>query len=62
MAALLVSDYDRTTEPLGKLTLSKSYDFKGKRIKGTKSGRAREVPVYATPKSSARACSAAGSD
>src|SRR5581483_5568438 len=26
-AALLVSDYDRTVEPLGKITLAKSYDF-----------------------------------
>ena len=48
LAALLVSDYDRTMKPLGKLTISKSYDFKNRRIKGTKTGRAREVPVHPT--------------
>jgi len=48
MAALLVGDYDRTIEPLGKLTISKSYDFKHRRVKGTKTGRAREIPVHPT--------------
>ncbi len=48
IASALIGDYDRTTEPLGKLTLSKSYDFKNRRVKSTKTGRAREVPVHPT--------------
>ena len=48
LAALTIADYDTSFAPLGKLTLSKSYDFKGKRLKSTKTGRAREVPVHAT--------------
>jgi len=48
MAALVVSDYDRTMKPLGKVTVSKSYDFKNRRVKSTKTGRACEVPVHPT--------------
>jgi integrase len=48
MAALQWSSYEPKMEPLGRLVLARSYDFKNKRVKGTKTERPREVPVHPT--------------
>ncbi len=45
-AALRWSDYNGELEPLGKLSITKSYDTKKKRVKGTKTGVARQMPVH----------------
>ena len=46
LAALTWADYDATLEPLGRLYVSKSYTRKNKRVKSTKSGVGRWVPVH----------------
>lgn len=46
VADLAVSDYDRTTEPLGRLLIDSSWDFELLKSCQTKSGAYREVPVH----------------
>lgn len=46
LAALTWADYDEALEPLGRLYVSKSYTRKNKRVKSTKSGADRWVPVH----------------
>lgn len=46
VSALTWEDYDATLQPLGRLYVSKSYTRKNKRVKGTKTGVPREVPVH----------------
>lgn len=46
LAALTWADYDSTLEPLGRLYVSKSYTRRNKRVKSTKSGVTRWVPVH----------------
>ena len=46
LAALTWADYDQAQQPLGRLYVSKSYTRKNKRVKSTKSGVTRWVPVH----------------
>jgi integrase len=48
MAALQWLHHDPEMKPLGRLLLARSYDFKKKQVKGTKTERPREVPVHPT--------------
>ena len=48
LAAVQWLHYDTNLKPLGRLLVARSYDFKGKRVKGTKTERPREVPVHPT--------------
>src|SRR6266436_2498004 len=46
MAALRWRDYDDQCQPLGKLHVSASYSTRQKKVKSTKTGVVREVPVH----------------
>jgi hypothetical protein len=48
LAALKWLHYEPHMEPLGRILVAQSYDFKRRRVKGTKTERPREVPVHPT--------------
>jgi integrase len=48
LAAVQWLHYDNHLQPLGRILVAQSYDFKHKRVKGTKTERPREIPVHPT--------------
>ncbi len=48
VSALRWRDYDESTPILGRITVSASYTRQNHAVKGTKTGRVREVPVHPT--------------
>ena len=46
VSALLWRDYDPTMKPLGRLQATASFDSKRKRLKSTKTGVSRQIPVH----------------
>lgn len=45
-ASLIWGDYDATAECLGRITISRSYSTRARKVKGVKTGMARRVPVH----------------